>query len=370
MNNDEKKEFIITLHKEFMKERPYDGDFSIDIKRAKEDVFWRFYVEHFKSRVPQKLYKYRTFSAQNLDAFENDYAWFSAPSEFGDMVDSTVNTDIESELEEIDKNPQLHLKKLSIAMINVMLAPYGQTVDEKLVDSVLPLFNENGEVNEADAKNFLSTKIPDYASDKFAKQLVSSTQIDKQTLIFDAIKGFLNVYLDFNKRIRKDTLALCLAEEGNNPAMWETYAGGATGYCIEYSFPESSFLAQRMLLNLFPIYYGKKEHIKFFDVLIRGLQSKQQINGISFEDYSSWFLSSFTKDPSYTFQKEWRIVLTKEIGGNKQSFPFAKSIILGERISDDNKEALIRLAKNKGLQIFQRKLNSSCSKIIVEEIKY
>ena len=111
MNNEEKKQFIIDLHREYMKERPYDGDFSIDTKKEKEDAFWKLYVDKFKNRVPQKLYKYRTFSKQNLDAFEKEYAWFSAPSEFGDMVDSAVNTDIESELEEIEKNPQPHIKK-------------------------------------------------------------------------------------------------------------------------------------------------------------------------------------------------------------------------------------------------------------------
>ena len=121
-------------------------------------------------------------------------------------------------------------------MINVMLAPYGQTVDGKMIDSVLPLFNENGEVNESDAKKFLSSKLPDYASNKYAKQLVASTQIDNQGHIFDAVKGFLNFYMDFNKRIRNDSLAFCLAEENNNLAMWETYAGGATGFALNIAF--------------------------------------------------------------------------------------------------------------------------------------
>ena len=86
------------------------------------------------------------------------------------------------------------------------------------------------------------------------------------------------------------------------------------------------------MFNLIARYYGEKEPLKFFDILVKGLTANKQVNGISYEDYEKWFLSSYTKDPSYAFQKEWRIVFTEDMGGNKQSFPFVKSIILGEKI--------------------------------------
>lgn len=90
--------------------------------------------------------------------------------------------------------------------------------------------------------------------------------------------------------------------------------------------------------------------------------------GFSLNDYSKWFLSSHTKDPSYHFQKEWRITFTEEMGGNKQSFPFAKAIILGEKISIVDKEKLVEVARKKNLRVFQRKLNISGSKVITEEL--
>ena len=84
----------------------------------------------------------------------------------------------------------------------------------------------------------------------------------------------------------------------------------------------------------------KKNLLIFFDILVKGLTAEKQVNSISYEDYEKWFLSSYTKDPSYVFQKEWRIVFTQEMGGKKQSFPFVKSIILGEKISEKNKHSL------------------------------
>ena len=349
MNNEEKKKFILEVHKSYMSIRPYDGSSNIEQMRKKEDQFWNVYCSEFDQFIPKSLFKYRTCSEQNINAFKEDFAWFSAPVDFGDIVDSALNTDIESELDELGKNPQEHIRKISIAIINCMLAPYGQTVDEKIVDLTLPLFNENGEVKENDAKKFLSNYLPEYAGDKYAFQLANAAQLNNQGNIEEIIKGFLNLYLDFNKRIRNESLVYCLAEEKDNLAMWETYAQGATGFCIEYSLPKDVFLAQRMILNLFPIYYGEKQQIKFFDIFVRGLQAKQQINGMAYEDYADWFLSSLTKDNSYSFQKEWRIVFTKEMGGNKQSFPFATSIILGEKISDENKKTLIDIAKRKSV---------------------
>ncbi len=123
-----------------------------------------------------------------------------------------------------------------------------------------------------------------------------------------------------------------------------------------------------MLLNLLPIYYGDKKEIKFFDVIIISMNNSDSINGISFEDYQEWFLSTYTKDKAYEFQKEWRITFNKRMCGNLKQFPFIKSIILGERISDEYANRLIKISKRKKIPVYKRKLNKSKSKIITERI--
>lgn len=368
MNNEEKKRFIVDIHRLYMELRPYDGDFPLEIMKKKEDLMWEKFKDIFYCKQPKTLYKYRKFNEQNISNLENDIAWFSKPVEFGDIVDFTINTDIETELEDFEKHPQKYTKKVAIAFIIFWLRQYGQTVDENMIDMILSLFNDNGEVSEDDAKAFLKDKMPQYSSDVYSKKLFEATQLPNQAQTKEAIKGFLKIYLDFNNKLRKESFVFCLAEEGNNQAMWETYADDATGFCIEYQIPNDTFLGQRMLMNLLPIYYGEKESIIFFDALVKGLTAEKQVNGISYEDYEKWFLSSYTKDPSYAFQKEWRIVFAQDMGGNKQSFPFVKSIILGEKISEENKKILVDLANKKGFEIYQRKLNLSGSKIMVVKL--
>lgn len=118
------------------------------------------------------------------------------------------------------------------------------------------------------------------------------------------------------------------------------------------------------------MYYGNKDRIKLFDVLKKSTFSdKKEINGILVEDYRKMFISAYTKDKSWSAQKEWRITLSATFEeNNKQNFPYITSIILGERMTDDNKKRIMDICKRKNIPVYQRKFNISHSKIIVEKI--
>lgn len=368
MNNEEKKNFIIEVHKMYMKHRPYDNAKSISDLKQNEDYFWNNYYQKFYELLPKSFFKYRKPTETAIENFEKDTAWFSHPVDFDDTVDSTLNNDIEEELNEFKKDPIKITKELSKAFINGFASLYGVNIDLSKVDEIFPLFNDDGTYNEKGTKEYLQNKIPEIAIDECINKLKKSTSISANEQVQESLKGFFNNYMDINKKIRSESITFSLAEESDNQAMWGLYAEESKGFCLEYSFSPDDFLGQRMLLNLFPIYYGDKPHIKFFDVLIKGLYSSQNVNGISYDDYQDWFLSAYTKDKSYEFQKEWRITFDKKMGGNLQQFPFVKSIILGERMTDDIANKLIAIAKKKKIDVYRRKINKSGSKIIVEKI--
>lgn len=368
MTNEEKKQFIIDAHKLYMKYRPYDVVTSLyDIKKN-EDEFWNNYYSAFYDKMPKSLYKYRKINCYTLKCLENDEAWFSHPKDFDDTVDSTLNNDIEEELSNFEKNSQNMTKEFSKNLINIFSSKYGLLIDTSIIDNIFPILNEDGTINDVDIRKYLSEKIPKYAIEECVKTLkINSSKLTTKT-VQESVKELLNKYLKMNNIIKNELLTFSLAEESDNQAMWGLYADESKGFCIEYSFSKNELLGQRILLNLLPIYYGDKPLIKFFDVLIKGMYSANNINGISYEDYQKWFLSIYTKDKSYEFQKEWRITFDKTMGSNLQKIPFIKSIIFGERISEDNKKKLMEIAKNKNISIYQRKINKSGSKIIVEKI--
>lgn len=368
MNNEEKRSYIKDIHKHRVELNPYDESFPFEEKKKKENQLYEIFLDNFYGLVPKHFYRYRKANKDNINDVKNNTAWFSKPSSFGDLVDFTINTDLEAEMKDLEEHSDEINKKLAITFINLWLKPYGTTVNENMVEEALKIFNEDGTVGKEAAFNFLSQKMPSYASDSYANKLVNATDPNNQTEVLKAVKGFFDYYKDLNTRIRNETYVLCLAEENDNIPMWELYAENETGFCIEYEFPKEKFIGQRVLLNLLPMYYGDKEQIKFFDVLINSLTADKLINGISIDDYSRWFLSSYTKDPGYAFQKEWRIVFTEEMGGNSQRFPFAKSITLGAKISPENKETLIEIAKHNNLTVYERRLNLSGSKIKIIKI--
>ena len=370
MNNEEKKQFIIDAHKYYMECRPYDGCKTLDQLKRNDDLFWEMYSASFCHLLPKSLFKYRKPTENAIKNFANDVAWFSHPKDFDDSIDSVLNNDIENELKEYEKNPQLVTVKLAKAFICAFASSKGISIDEKQVEEALPLFKLDGSFDEENTKQFLYSKMSKREADECLSKINENTSHLLNDSIISSVKEFLLYYFNINQRITNEALVLSLAEEGNNQAMWGLYADESKGFCIEYAFPDDTITGQRMLSNLFPIYYGEKPVINFFDVLIRGLYAQKKIDGIAYEDYQDWFLSAYTKDETYEFQKEWRVSVDKIFGGNLQHFPFAKSIILGERMSDINKTRLIEIAKGKHIDIYIRRINKTGSRIVVEKYEY
>lgn len=367
LTNEEKKQFLIGMDSLMMKHRPYDVLDKAEIKR-REDSLWEEYLSLFYESVPKSLYKYRYADDRSIENLANDKAWFSFPADFDDSTDSALNFDVEAELEKYEKCPILIVKDIMPHFAQALGAKYGCRVDPKLFGRNAPFFRVDGSLDELTTRKYLLDKLPFQAINEFVARVKSNLEPSNMLTLHQETLRKLRYHLDHNRKLKGELMVFCLAEEANDQAMWGLYADQSKGFCIEYVIPKDTFLGQRMLLNLFPVYYGEKPLIRVLDVFVRGIYSEHNVNGMSYEDYYQWFVSTHTKDPSYAFQKEWRITFEPSMGGNLQTFPFAKSIILGERIAKDNAERLIGIAKSKGLSVYQRKLIRTGSAIVTEKI--
>lgn len=365
MTNEEKKQFLIDAHTLYMEKRPYDDNKTLAESKIKDDDFWKIYYSKFKDLLPKTLYKYRKATKRAISNFKNDELWFSCPLNFDDTFDSTINNDIEAEIELFKKNPDKYILKLAKAIIIATCNKTGQKADMSFLDEVYSTFNGNGEIDEDKALCILKEKMPQCANQEFIHTLKNKLTEMNNKPIYDATINELERYMDMNNRIRENLLVLSLAERGDNQAMWGLYASESRGFCIEYEIDYESFLGQKMISNMFPIIYENKPLISYFDILSRGITSNNTIEGISYEDYMNWFLSMYTKDKTYSFQEEWRITFDKTMCGNLQKFPFAKSIILGEKISKRSENKLIQIAKRKNINIYKRVISKTGSNVIL-----
>lgn len=370
MTNKEKKQFILEAHKTFVKYHLYDNKLTIEEIQTNEHDYWLKYSTLFYDSLPKILFKYRKPTKEALQNFEKDEAWFSHPEDFDDTTDSTVNNDIELEIRQYKRNPKKHLKELALAIIISFLEQAGIQIDEKQIDEAFPLFKRDGSLNEIATRLYLQSKHPNESFEPLLQHLKEKFGTTKQTeSTLKSLNKLLNTFRGLNDKIRSSVYTFSLAEDGDNQSMWSSMADESRGFCIEYEFPKDTSLGQRMLMNLIPIYYGKKPLIRFFDVIKKGFCSKNKVEGIiDFDDYQTMFLSTFTKDKTYENQKEWRITFDKRFGGNLKDFPFIKSVTLGERIDDKHKNRILKAAKKKKIPVYQRQFNITKSTIKVVRI--
>lgn len=370
MTNEEKKQYLIDLHALLLKHRPYDNGLSEEEAKNREEAFWNDFHANLYPRLPKAFYKYRNARKNSIESFEKEMAWYSQPNRFDDTTDFVINADIESQLEAYEANPTAITKMAVLGLIKSIAARHGISIDMEELEKAIPLFTEDGRLNAKETRLYLSSKMKGSkgAVGECMSQISSFFSSMASKKIEKAMADYLKAYFKVNAKLRKDTLSLCLAEEEDIQAMWGLYANCSKGFCIRYVFPPDSTLGKRMLLNLYPIYYGEKPKVDAFGVLNRGLQRGDDSSWLAEEDERDWFVSVFTKDESYSFQKEWRITFDKRFGGNLQGFPFATAIILGERVREDKKEALIKVAKKLGLEIYARELSKTGSKVITTKI--
>ncbi len=371
MTNEERKNYLISWHRLLMAhhdaaevDRIPDWQAIRGYKGFLEAFFERLYP-----LLPKKLYRYRSFGPHELENLRNGTAWFSHPDQFDDSLDTALNIDLEAEIEEVlGPNGDKNLKReFSISFITYLLKKAGVPAGRELVAEAFSKTEQSG-FNEGMMEFFEA-----YLDADTSKLLLNQTNEQLDSICTDELKeavlGWLDNYQDSNRKIRASVYELCLAEESDNDVMWGRYAQNCTGFCIEYEIPPDTFAGAMALSNLFPIYYGEKEKIRLVDILQNGvfnLDGGAIFEGIAQSDYEKMHVSSYTKSKKWEFQKEWRVTYGDS---NLQSFPFATAIILGESIEENNRDSLIAVAREKGLRIYQRKLNRSGSRIIYEKVE-
>ena len=80
------------------------------------------------------------------------------------------------------------------------------------------------------------------------------------------------------------------------------------------------------------------------------------------------YISLNTKTLQWIGEEEWRFGIPKiQAESNVVPFDFAESLYLGENIEEEWKEKLLEIAKEQGLLVYQRKLDSTKSKWIYEK---
>jgi len=352
MTNDKKREYIKQWYSLLLKYKNETDVSSATVKIQNE------FIRDLAYKQPQKVYRYCACSKNKINNFKNGKEWFSSAKHFNDLIDFTMNLDLEKQQEELKKDKYAVGREIARKLAKIYKQdPSKITMD--MVRKCTDLYND-------DLKKFIidNTSFRDLNNEEIIKLNNDANDLLKESS--DVINFAGETYINLNEMNVEKVSCLCLTDSPNNNKMWHEYAKEETGFCIEYSIPISEDNIQYRMF-MFPMLYGTRESISLKDFIIEGIESEAlKQKGIPENHrFDKQIQCLFTKDISWSTENEWRIIST--IFG-EQNFSFATAIYLGARINPHNAKILTNIAMAKNISVYRRQLNATKSSIIVEKI--
>lgn len=311
-------------------------------------------IKDFKERIPNVLYKYRSFKKRNIDSIKNQEIYFATMRELDDPFDC-LNT---SKLSNVYN---YKTKKLTSKAIDFLIS-------KSLYKSIN--YDEKKDLKKIIHTYLYNPHELDFDSRKQKYQdllyIVGVINDNFETIFHDTIDdGFEDTVVNPNDKIG----IFSLSEVKDNKVMWSLYGDKYKGFCIEYEIPKE----KEVLKWLFPAIYSRKSIKRFeMDVLefISAIAQKNFCSLMEPLDVNECALYEpfCTKDTDWSFQKEWRLVGSQGLHKTLK----IRNIYLGYDVSKYKTSQMIKLANDFGFGVYKME-EPNGSKVIrykcIQELK-
>lgn len=280
---------------------------------------------------PQRLFRYREFNENTLDALEKNLITSSKPKMFNDPFDSLLYVDKEAILKEV-KDPRNRWKFQRWLELNPKLTT---TLTKKQKNQIKSL------LSESPRKYAFSMRL---ASPKLERMIEQSIQDCIQY-----IKNYQNI--------------VCFSETQTSPTMWAYYADSHKGFVVEYDFKNYNTPCVNCLHKcayqhyelLFPVIYSD-ERFNAKDFVASFWSQQMLINSpvevfIPKDDELALYKALLYKSNDWNHEKEWRIISQCDTFPNIIQKPLA--IYLGVNMLQENKDKLLDFAKKNNITTFE-----------------
>ena len=295
--------------------------------------------------IPPRLFRCRPCSEMNIDAFNEDKLYAITPDKFNDPYDSLFRYDKEglrnSVFTSISKDSLVYLRDYFRS---------GGNFSEQLA-SVLPQeFLDNIRNNLVKADDGLLEMID---SNNGAIKDLLGNKIDELT--DEAVKS-----------VRQMAFIACFSETIRSVTIWSHYADSHKGFSLEYDTNHFQLRCQNCdkvkhcnkaaICSIYPVIYHRQRH--------------------DATDYLAWYIGKgmgmpiknpdifaagkcfLYKSPQWSYEKEWRLVISK-MNEFQDKSPVCiynirpTAIYYGADIAPINKKMLHIIAKEKGIKEYQ-----------------
>lgn len=304
-----------------------------------------FINERFNKKdvaVPQFLYKYRPFDEHTYDMLSNNYVYLCPAEKLDDPSECKVDFSYK-DFCDLKTN---HLTLMGVEMILSYIKPYTTEKNFQYIRSIVArTLMPQGTVRKhflLDASSEIQKLVPDidvfplinclcYIPDKLNNPKMRDKFSELVSMAYGARKG----------------MGICsLSELNNSEKMWNDYADGAKGYCIEYNMQkyENEIL-------LYPVVYQDDRETNIV-MNILGSVIGQMIYGISYgqiaADKSQFARLFLTKDLIWSYQKEWRLLGD---ANEKLPAPTINAIYLGKNIAEEDRKQITQYCVQHNIEV-------------------
>lgn len=278
------------------------------------------------TRLPEAIYKYLEITDEKLKTFEKNKIWLSNPANFNDPFDSLLTVDYKTIL----------LKRT----FQKLLAKAG--TNPKLPVEVI----ENA-FKSADPDSFLL----DFAAEKDGAD-AEENKIFKENLNRWKESEINNLQKLLTENTRNGFKVCSFSERRPDDSpitllMWAHYAKSHEGFCVEYDLSSASAKDFKYRF-LYPVVYS--------DNLFDASKYMEEFN-LGKANPLYWKKAALTKSTIWSNEVEWRLLYDAGVIPNDCEWDYlpAKVIYLGAKISTDNQNSLINIAKTNKIAVFKMK---------------
>lgn len=274
--------------------------------------------------MPCLLYKYRKINDFTLEALEGDFLFSSQPRDFNDPFEGPVGILQSEAIENIYQRTYTNMRKQY---------PFLQDKQTKsmhdLIDNIACSFGGSYDDVSTHCKDFGLMKLLCSHADKNAETTIAWMQ--------EYARNMYNI--------------CCFSETYDNNLMWAHYADNHSGFCIGYNIKNLNNNLTHLTL---PVIYKDNFFISIDD--LENIDGSKCMHALS------------VKSPEWSYEKEWRTFFPPNPPSHKELMPTPKVVLLGSKISNLDRDKLKKICTNKGITLYQMKLQLGQHRLIAEAI--
>lgn len=177
----------------------------------------------------------------------------------------------------------------------------------------------------------------------------------------DVQKLLDNADQQMSLRMKELFLIGCLCTDYKNKLMWSHYADSHKGFCIEYDYGMIDIDAQTTLP--LPVIYSDERPLISWKAALDNTPENLEEAVVQFTK------GLLTKDSIWSYENEWRI-LVKTTEVSDLPMPLISCVYLGASISDDNRNAILKIAKEKNYKVKQMVVDRGAYDLHAEDVEF